>query len=57
MTFNELKQKLLACKTKAELDAMRLPIVAHVNSGGTAEEFEKLQAIFKTKKNSIARSG
>ena len=55
MTFDELKQGIKACKTKDELDEMRLPIVRFVPDGGSTDDFYKLQKIFRTQKNRIAR--
>lgn len=54
-TFDELKQKVKACKSKAELDDMRLPLVQFVPQGGSVEDFYKLQKMFKTQKIKVAR--
>ena len=53
--FEELKQSIRECKTKQELDEMRLPLVRHPKNGGTVDEFYKLQKLFRTQKNRISR--
>jgi hypothetical protein len=54
-SFEELRQSIRGCKTKQELDEMRLPLVRHPKSGGTIDEFYKLQKVFRTQKNCISR--
>ena len=54
-SYEELKQSIRGCKTKQELDNMRLPLVQHPKSGGTVEEFYKLQKLFRTQKNRVSR--
>lgn len=54
--FEELKQSIRKCKNKQELDEMRLPLIQFPNkNGGTVEGFHKLQKLFRTQKNRIAR--
>ena len=53
-SFEELKQSIRECKTKSELDELRLPLVQHPKSDGTVNEFYKLQKLFRTQKNRIS---
>ena len=54
-SFEELKQSIRECITKQELDQMRLPLVQHPKSGGTVDEFYKLQKLFRTQKNRVSK--
>lgn len=54
-TFEELKENIRKCKTKQELDEMRMPLVKFPKNDGTVEDFYKLQKIFRTQKNRVAR--
>jgi len=56
-TFDELARKIKACKTKAELDELRLPIVQFVPEGGEVEDFYKLQKMFRAQKVVATHSG
>jgi hypothetical protein len=49
-TFDELKKKIKACKTHAELDELRLPLVRFVPEGGEVDDFYKLQKMFRSQK-------
>ncbi len=51
----EIEKDIRRCKTKQELDEMRLPLVQYPKNGGTIEEFYKLQKLFRTQKNRIVR--
>ncbi len=53
--FEELRQSIRECRTKQELDEIRLPLVQHPKKGGTVDEFYKLQKLFRTQKNRISR--
>ena len=53
--FEDLKQGIKNCKTKQELDEMRMPLVQHPRKGGTVDEFYSLQKVFRTQKNRISR--
>ncbi len=53
--FDKLLEGILKCKTKDELDEMRMPLVRFVPSGGSVDDFYKLQKKFRTQKNRIAR--
>ncbi len=46
--FEELRQSIRECRTKQELDEIRLPLVQHPKRGGTVDEFYKLQKLFRT---------
>jgi len=52
--FEELRQSIRECRTKEELDEMRLPLVQHPHNVGTVDEFYKLQKLFRTQKNRIS---
>ena len=49
--MSELLDKIRSCKTIAELDAMRLPIVKHINSH--FEEAKEIQKVFRKQLNKI----
>lgn len=53
--YEEIVKDIRKCKTKQELDGMRMPLVKYPNNGGTIEEFYKLQKLFRTQKNRIVR--
>ena len=53
--FDKLKNGIRKCKTKQDLDEMRLPLVRFVPNGGTVEGFYKLQKLFRTQKNRVSR--
>lgn len=56
MNFKEMKSKIRNCKTKSELDDLRMPMVEFVpKKHGNVEEFYKLQKTFRTQKIRIAR--
>lgn len=55
LKFEKLKQNIRKCKTKQELDETRIPLVQFPMNGGTVEGFYKLQKLFRTQKNRIAR--
>ena len=48
--------KASSLKNKQELDAMRIPLVTFPKNSGTVDEFYKLQKLFRTQKNRIARN-
>ena len=56
MTFKELKEKIKACKTRKELDALRPEMLVFVPNGGDVNDFEKLQRIFHNQKRGLPRS-
>ena len=49
-SFEELKLKIKSCKTRKELDNLRLPLLKFVDDGGAVDEFYKLQKMFITRK-------
>ena len=49
--MSELLDKIRSCKTRAELDAMRLPIVKYINTH--FEEAEEIQRVFRKQLNKI----
>ena len=56
MNFNELELKIRTCKTKEELDDLRMLLVEFVpKKRGSVDEFYKLQKTFRTQKIRIAR--
>jgi hypothetical protein len=55
ITFDVLKQAIKNCKTKIELDNLRLSILEFVPLGGTVDDFYKLQKLFRTQKIKISR--
>ena len=56
-TFDELAKKIKTCKTKAELDDLRLPLVRFVPEGGDVQDFYKLQKMFRAQKVVSTHSG
>lgn len=52
----ELQEKIRNCKTMAELDALRLPIVK-ASKGATLAECNDTQYVFRKQKNKIKRHG
>lgn len=52
----ELQEKIKACKTMAELDAMRMPIVLALKNA-TRTECIDTQSVFRKQKNKIRRHG
>ena len=52
--LDDLKLKIKQCKTKKELDNLRLPIIQFARtSEGLPDGFYQLQKIFKTQKRKV----
>ena len=49
--MSELLDKIRSCKTRTELDALRLPIVKYINTH--FEEAEEIQKAFRKQLNKI----
>lgn len=52
----KLQEKIKACKTMVELDAMRMPIVLALKNA-TLTECIDTQSVFRKQKNKIRRHG
>ena len=53
--YEKIENNIIKCKTRQELDEMRMPLVKYPNNGGSSKEFYKLQKLFRKQKNRIAR--